>query len=341
MAGSTGTGIGTPTVPTFERMKRAYRVRTYRPARYYLTWTFIAAVLVTFLGVFGMYHVWQVGGLIALRDSMWYGLPALFAALFLIIMSTFYYLIAAGYFALVGDRGIWSLGTLPATHPVVTKASFIVSTNQQKAMYEQRLWGARITRYYVWRWGRLGGCKDWPGKAGGKSEGYFASVIYSWEIAEFKNAEGKIVREVLSEKKCARCDGKGKVDIHEPTALDLEKMATQYPGRKRGYVIDLPYQVMPDHSLEELPYELADSIRHDDEYRATSRVQIMYDPLPDSEAIGSVLDHNAQIELFGLQYSSKLQRMEIRNLNIEISMLKNLQGGTIGGPGQAPQQNFR
>lgn len=329
--------------PTFDKLKRGYRVRTYRPARYYLTWTFLTSVACVLLSFFGAWHLWQVTQqLVVVRDALWYFIPRFLFEIFLIIMSTFYYLLSSGYFAIVGDRGIWSLGTLPVTHPVVTKSSFLVATNQQKAMYETKYWGARITRYFVWRWSRLGGCKDWPGKAGGKSEGYFATVVYSWEVAEYKDGpEGKIVREVLAKKKCTRCDGTGELHITEPTAADLERMATQYPGRKRGYVIDLPYQVMPDHSLEELPYELADAIRHDDEFRAMSRVQVMYDPLPDSESIGSVLDHNAQIELFGLQYSSKLLRAELRNRDIEISMMKNVQGGQIGGPGQVPQQGLQ
>ncbi len=340
MASPTSTGTAQK-LPSFDRLKRGYRVRTYRPARYYLTWTFLASVLVTILDVWSMWHALELGGLIGLRDALWYGLPTLFASLYLVIMSTFYYLLSAGYFGIVGDRGIWSLGTLPATHPVITKASFIVSTNQQKAMYDRKYWGSRVTRFFVWRWGRLGGCKDWPGKAGGKSEGYFAAVIYSWEIAEYKNEKGDIVREVLDKKKCARCNGTGTVVLPEPNSADLERMATQYPGRKRGYVIDLPYQVMPDHTLEELPYELADSIRHDDEFRATSRVQVMYDPLPDSESVGSVLDHNAQIEMFGLQYASKLLRMEVRNVNIENALLRQIQGGQIGGTGQIPTQGLR
>lgn len=327
----------TQPLPSFSKLKRGYRVRTYRPARYYLTWTFLTAVVVTILDVVAMWHAFQLGGLIGLRDSLWYGLPALFSALFLVIMSTFYYLLSAGYFALVGDRGIWSLGTLPATHPVITKTSFIVSTNQHKAMYDKKYWGARITRCFVWRWGRLGGCKDWPGKAGGKSEGYHAEVIYSWEVAEYRNEKGDIVRETLDKKRCRRCEGTGWLLLPEPSSAALEQMATQYPGRKRGYVIDLPYQVMPDRNLEELPYELADAIRSDDEFRATSRVQVMYDPLADSESLGSVLDHNAQIELFGLHYASKVKNMQLRNLEIEIAMLKNIQGGQIGGPGQVPQ----
>jgi len=323
----------------YDILRRAYRVRTYRPARYYLVWYFLLSILVTFLGGYSAFHAWQLNGLAGLSDALWYAFPTFVSGAGLAVLSTFYVLLSSGYFGVIGDRGIFSLGTLPATAPIVTKSTFIVSTESQVAMYGERLRGARITRYFVWRWGRKGGCKDWPGKAGGKSEGYYAVVVYTWEVAEYRDpVSKKIIREVLKDKPCRTCNGTGLIEVPELSEDDLKRMATEYPGLKRGNVIDLPYQVMPDRYLEELPHEVADAIQHDEEYRATSRVDVMYDLLPQFVGLGSVLDHNAQVELFGLQFDTKWLRKTVTDLNIEIAQISQLRGGIISGtPGLTPQ----
>jgi len=340
--------MATPTAPVgqtygqgrlYDVLRRAYRVRTYRPARYYLVWYFLLSLLVVPLGAYGGFHAWQLGGVPALVDSLWYVFPAFLTGVGLTVLSTFYVLLSSGYFGVIGDRGIYSLGTLPATAPIVTKSTFIVSTDSQVAMYGETYRGARVTRYFVWRWGRKGGCKDWPGKAGGKADGYFAVVTYSWEVAEYRDPKTKaIVRKVLEEKPCRTCAGTGTLHIRELTENDLQRMATEYPGLKRGNVIDLPYQVMPERYLEELPHEVADAVQHDEEYRATSKVDVMYDLLPQFVGLGSVLDHNAQVELFGLQFDTKWLRKTITDLTMEIAQVSQLRGGIISGsPGLTSQ----
>ena len=319
----------------YDVLARAYRVRTYRPARYYLVWYFLASVLVFITSVWSAFHAFQIGGLDGLKGSVWYAIPGALGGFFLAMLSTFYVLLSSGYFASVGDRGLYSLGTLPATAPIITKTAFIVATQEQIARYGEQMRGARITRFFVWRWGRKGGCKDWPGKAGGKSEGFFAVVPYSWEVAEYPEGEsGKIVRKVLDEKTCRACNGEGKVHVSELTETDLQRMATEYPGLKRGNVIDLPYQIMPDRNLEEIPHQVADAIQHDEEYRATSRVDVGFDLLPQFVGMGSVLDHNAETELFGLQRDVKLLRKQVIDLNMEITLISQMRGGAmIGGTG--------
>lgn len=340
----------------FNVLDRAYRNRTYRPARYYLTWYFLASVVVTvdFI-VLGVY-VYLDGGVELFLHRVAWVIVGFLASIFLAILSTYFGMLGSSLHLLDGDRGIYSLGSVPATQPVITKSTFVCMTPEQKALYPQELHGSRITRFMVWRWGRRGGCQNWPGKAGGKGEGFWSVVVYSWETAERLNPDGTSTGEVyvLEKQPCPTCNRGGQVVVpdakgewdkswlgyrHVPalTTDQLQKMSQDTPGFKRGGVIDLRNQIMPDRYLEELPYELALAIQHDEEYRASSRVDVGYDPLPEEGSLGAVLAHNAEIELFGLQATSKRARHQIVSLHQTRAILDQLQGGNIGGggPGQS------
>ena len=321
-------------------LDRMYRVRTYRPARYYLTWKFLASVLLTFATIPIPYNGWVTGGFLGVLASMTWFLPTFFTGLFMVLMSTYDGMIGSSTHLLEGDRGIYSMGKFPATSPIVTKTTFIVNTPEKQALYDPVYANARITRNMVHRWGPKGGCENWPGKAGGKSEGFYDAVVYSWEEAEYVGPDKKLVREVIEWQPCPSCNRsrKGeKVGFVKVPALSpdqLAAMATAYPGLKRGGVIDLRYQVMADRYLEELDESVAMAIQSHEEFRASSRVDVMYDPLPEGPSLGSVLDHNAQVELFGLQYASKRMRREIVALNQQISIVSQLAGGRqLGSPG--------
>lgn len=325
-------------------LDRMYRSRNYRPARYYLSWKFLISVVLVFGAVPIPYLGWRQEGLQGILNSLPWFLTMFFGSLVLVLFSTYDGMIASSLHLLEGDRGIYSLGSVPATQPILTKSTFLVNTPDKQALYEPKYANARITRYYVWRWYRRGGCMNWPGKAGGKSEGYGAAVVYSWEEAEYmeKGPPSRIVREVIERQPCPSCNRgrKGKPEdlgwIRVPgmTSRDLEEMATDWPGLKRGGVIDLPMQVLPDRYLEELPDLLAQAIQSDEEFRASSRVDVMYDQLPMRTSMGSVLDHNALTHLFGLEYASKKMRKSIVDLNQDLAVVSQLAGGRpLGNPG--------
>ena len=339
-------------------LQRAYRNRTYRPARYYLTWYFLASLWATIdFMVLGAASYLE-GGISLFESRLVLVLPGFFSGLFLTILSTYFGMLGSSPHLLEGDRGIYSLGSMPATSPAVTKATFFVNRPEIASLYDPKYANARITRNLVWRWGRKGGCTNWPGKAGGKAEGYFAAVAYSWEEAEYTVSEGtgalaktKILREVIEKQPCPRCnrdrktpdDWRGFVRVPALSTTDLASMSTSWPGTKRGNVIDLRMQVMADRYLEEIPDVLANAIQADEEFRASSRVDVMFDPLPDGPSLGSVLDHNMIAHTFGLEYALKRARKNIVDLNQEISVVSQLAGGRtlgssgIGQPGQPPR----
>lgn len=333
----------------FEVLDRSYRNYSYRPARYYLTWYFLTS-LASMIG-------WVIGSAYVLLDSgfdSWMHLLPLYAigflcSAFLVILSTYNGLISSSLHLHLGDRGIFSLGRVPSTSPVVTKSSFVCLTPEQKALYDKKLHGARITRYFVWRWNRKGGNEKWPGQDGGKKEGYFAVVARTWETYERLDPAGKSTGEVhvLEWHPCPTCNRDAVADpdvnawkpgwVHVPamTTEQLQKMAMEPPGYKVGGVLEVPMQIMPDRYPEEIPFALAQQIQHDVEYRASSRVDVGYDPLPEVGGMGTVLTHNSEIELFGLQQSSKRQRHQSVELHQNLAVVHQLQGGNIGGgPGQ-------
>lgn len=330
-------------------LDRMYRVRTYRPARYYLSWKFLISIVLVFCSAPIEYIGWRDGGIPGILAYLPWFLPTFFGGLVLVLFATYDGMIASSLHLIEGDKGIYSLGSVPATAPVVTKATYIVNTPEKTALYDPKYANARITRYLVWRWGRKGGCMNWPGKAGGKSEGFFTKVEYSWEEAEYatstgigKDAKQVLVREVIEKQPCPRCnrdrktpdDWRGFVHVPALTSTDLQAMATAWPGSKRGGMIDLRMQVWQDRYLEELPDALAFAIQADEEFRASSRVDVMYDPLPDGPSLGSVLDHNMVAHTFGLEYALKRARKNIVDLNQEISLVSQLAGGrTLGSPG--------
>lgn len=326
----------------YKVLEKMYRVRVYRPARYYLSWKFLISIVLVFCSAPIEYVGFVQGEIPGVLNMLPWFLPTFFGALVMVLFSTFDGMIASSLHMVEGDRGIYSLGSVPATAPIVTKTTFIVNTPEKQALYDPKYANARITRFLVWRWGRRGGCMNWPGKAGGKAEGFFALVVYSWEEAEYIGPDKKVVREVIEKQPCPTCnkgrattaDERGFVHVPALEAADLQAMATAWPGLKRGGVIDLRMQVMADRYLEELPDSVAAAIQADEEFRASSRIDVMYDPLPDGPSLGTVLDHNAQAQLFGLEYAMKRARKNIVDLNQEITVVSQLSGGRmLGSPG--------
>lgn len=327
-------------------VERRYRNRTYRPARYYLTWYFVSSLWCVISSIILGAYAFLDGGVAGLEGKLWILLSTFFAGLFLVILSTFYGMLGSSLHLVLGDKGIYSLGSVPATMPVTHKSTFLCDTPQQKALYPAKYHGARITRYFLIKWGRKGGCMNWPGKAGGKAEGFWAAVRYSWEEAELPTKDGKsVIVEPIEWQPCPSCnrdrsrklepdkDEKnpvGFVRVVAPTASQLRAFAEEFPGIKRGGVIDIRNQVSANRYLDELPWPLLEAIRSDEEYRASSRVDMCWDPLPDDSGLGMVMSHNAEIELFGLQFTSKIMRAQNVGLNQTIAQLSSLRG-PLGG----------
>lgn len=339
--------------PTTSRLSdtvdRAYRRRSYYPARYYLTWFFVMALGAAIGDVVAGLQFFFSGGLELLEPQLWYLIPSFLASLFLVVLSTYFGMIGNSLHLILGDRGIFSLGTVPATAPVITQASFVCETELQKSMYDAKFAGATIRRHMLWRWGRKGGCENWPGAAGGKAEGYWAAVMRSWEDAVITDEKGQQTIEPIEWVPCPRCNREnrtkaafpdrnanaaaGFVKIAAPTPDEIARMAQDSPGQKRGGAFDIRRQIMANRRVVELPMEVAEAISEDAEFRKSSRVDVGYDPLPDEDSFGMVLPSNGAIELFGLQDAGKTKNDEVVALHQTIAVVHQLRGG-LSGTGQ-------
>src|SRR3990167_3083389 len=87
------------------RLERTNRVHVYRPAKLWMHFLFVSSLASIVATMLASLHAWELGGLPALGNSLWYAVPLSLAGGWGISKASLDYLIATGYFLMEGDLG--------------------------------------------------------------------------------------------------------------------------------------------------------------------------------------------------------------------------------------------
>lgn len=227
---------------------------------------FIGAFVLIIINIFGPVQLaTNFGSEIGVQALFPWGAIGIIIGVFMISYSTISFLVATGYFIVMGDAGIMHVENLEAVNygPITT----VIDMRHKKL----KVTGKEVK---VWKYGRLGGVRGVV--AGGGSDGYIAICCYRW----FENLIGEVL------------------DGYKPTEEEMRLLERNYPGIVWGNVLIVALQAWKCYS-KQLPLSLRLKIEHDWKWNERSPVWVLYDPLNWNPLKRQDLVPGAVVELWG------------------------------------------
>lgn len=222
------------------------RAYFYKPASIWMLPAFLSAFVLIIINIFGPVQLATNYGPAAGVAALFpWGAVGIVIGVFMISYSTIAFLVATGYFVVMGDGGIMHVENLEAVNygPI--------STSIEMRHKKLKVNGKEVK---VWKYGRLGGVRGVV--AGGGSDGYVAICCYRW----FENPVGDVI------------------DGYKPTEPEMHDLERNYPGIVWSNVLIIPLQAWKCYS-KQLPLALRLKIEHDWKWNERSPVWVLYDPL--------------------------------------------------------------
>ncbi len=251
----------------------------YKPAAVWMVWEFLGGIAMVILGVWQPIHLGLNYGVdVGVSSLLPWNLVQLFLAVFMLAHGTIMFLVATGYFVVLGDAGIFHVENLDAVKfgPITTAIE----------MHHKKL-KVRGKDVKIWVWGRLGGIRGVV--SGGGKDGYTAICVAHWFESLTEQDPIVVGPGQMGVPRMKVLDG------YRPTEDEQEKLQ---PGDTLSNVVVARYHAWKTSS-KRLPLALRLKVENDWKWKEWSPVWVLYDPIPSKTFRKSEMTPGAMTELWG------------------------------------------